>query len=229
LGIDISNALQIPGGTTPTYLFLNDCDGDMALALSDIEICDRITPAYLNNHMSLINNAQVVVVDTNIPKESLVFLAECCTAPIFADPVSTAKATKLHPILGKIHTLKPNRIEAELLSGVKITDDASLEKAAQALLDKGIRRVFISLGTEGVLGAEGQQLIKVPCYKATMRNATGAGDSFMAALAWAYLEGGDLENTAKAAAATASMAIESEETVNSAITAAAVRERMATK
>lgn len=45
--------------------------------------------------------------------------------PIFADPVSTAKAVKLQPVLGRLHTLKPNRIEAELLSGVAITDEAS--------------------------------------------------------------------------------------------------------
>ncbi len=227
LGIDISNALQISGGTTPTYLFLNDADGDMALALSDMEICDRITPAYLSAHLNLINNAQVVVVDTNIPQESIAFLAECCTAPIFADPVSTAKAVKLLPVLGKLHTLKPNRMEAELLSGVKITDDASLEEAAQALLNTGMHRVFISLGTEGVLAADRERMVRVPCYKATMRNATGAGDAFMAALAWAYLEGTDLETAASAAAAVAAMAIESEKTVNPAISPAALRDRMA--
>ncbi len=227
LGIDISNALQIPGGTTPTYLFLNDADGDMALALSDMEICDRITPAYLSNHLGLINNASVVVVDTNIPAESIAFLTECCTAPIFADPVSTAKAVKLRPILGKLHTLKPNRIEAELLSGVKITDDASLEEAARVLLASGLKRVFISLGTDGVLAADGEQMLRVPCYKATMRNATGAGDSFMAALSWAFTEGLELEDTAKAAAAVAAMAIESEETINPAISPAALRDRMA--
>ena len=66
--------------------------------------------------------------------------------PIFADPVSTAKAEKLKPVLGKLHTLKPNRIEAELLSGVAITDDASLDRAADALLATGLHRVFISLG-----------------------------------------------------------------------------------
>lgn len=226
LGIDLSNALQIPGGTTPTYLFLNDADGDMALALSDMEICEQITPAYLSNHLNLINNARVVVVDTNIPEESIAFLAERCTAPIFADPVSTAKAGKLLPVLGRLHTLKPNRIEAELLSGIRITDNASLEEAAKALLKRGLKRVFISLGTEGVLGAEEGRILRVPCYKATMRNATGAGDSFMAALAWAFVEGMDLETTARSAAAVAAMAIESHETVNPAISPSAVIRRM---
>ena len=226
LGIDISHALTVPGGATPTYLFLNDCDGDMALAVSDMEICDRITPAYLAANLSLLNNAQLVVTDTNIPAESLRYLTEHCTAPIFADPVSTAKAAKLKPILGKLHTLKPNRIEAELLSGVQITDDESLRLAAQTLLDTGLHRVFISLGTDGVLAADRREMRLVPCCKATMRNATGAGDAFMAALAWAYLEGTDLENTAASAAAAAAIAIESFETINPALSASAVRERM---
>ena len=228
LGIDLSCALLIPGGTTPTYIFLNDHDGDMALALSDMEICERITPAYLSNHMTLINNAELVVIDTNIPRESIAFLAERCTAPIFADPVSTAKATKLQGVLGKIHTFKPNRMEAELLTGIPITDDESLREAARALIRKGMERVFISLGTDGVLAADRERMIKVPCFKATMRNATGAGDSFMATLAWAYIEGIDLETTAKAAAAVAAMTIESEETINPAISAEAVRNRLQT-
>ncbi len=228
LGIDVSCALQIPGGTTPTYIFLNDDDGDMALALSDMEICENITPSYLSNHMTLINNAQLVVIDTNIPQESIEFLAERCTAPIFADPVSTAKAEKLQGVLGKLHTFKPNRMEAELLTGIPITDEESLEKAAQILIGTGMQRVFISLGTDGVLAADRERMIKVPCFKATMRNATGAGDSFMAALAWAYLEGTDLETAAKAAAAAAAMTIESEETINPAISAEAVRNRLQT-
>lgn len=226
LGIDISHALQVPGGATSTYLFINDNDGDMALAISDMEICESLTPAYFASKLPLLNDAQLVVVDTNLPAASLTYLAEHCTAPIFADPVSTAKAEKLRPILGKLHTLKPNRLEAELLSGVKITDDASLRQAAQALLDTGLHRVFISLGTDGVLAADHEQMITVPCYKAEMRNATGAGDAFMSALAWAYLEGTDLESTAKAAAATAALAVESVETINPELSAAAVAAKM---
>lgn len=226
LGIDISHALQVAGGATSTYLFLNDADGDMALALSDMEICEALTPAYFSANLPLLNDAQLVVVDTNLPEASLVYLAEHCTAPIFADPVSTAKAEKLRPILGRLHTLKPNRIEAELLSGIPITDDASLRQAAQALLDTGLHRVFISLGTDGVLAADREQMLTVPCYRAEMRNATGAGDAFMSAIAWAYLEGTGLEETAKAAAAAAALAVESVETINPALSPAAVAEKM---
>ena len=226
LGIDIGHALRIKDAATPTYLFINDADGDMALAVSDMEICEKISPSYLAANIQLLNNAQLVVVDTNIPEASLQYLAEHCTAPIFADPVSTAKAGKLRPILGRIHTLKPNLIEAELLSGVKVQDEETLRLAARRLLDMGVHRVFISMGSHGVFAADRNEMKLVGCKKAVMRNATGAGDAFMSALAWAYLQGTDLESTANAAAAAAAFAIESEETINSNITADAVRARM---
>ena len=115
LGIDLSHARTITGGTTSTYLYLTDHTGEMALAVSDMEICKRIAPSYLAANLPLLQNAQVVVADANIPAESLIYLAENCTAPLFCDPVSTVKAEKLRPILHRIHTLKPNRLEAELL------------------------------------------------------------------------------------------------------------------
>ena len=47
------------------------------------------------------------------------------------------KAKKFQGVLGKLHTLKPNRLEAELLSGIAIHNDDDLRRAAKALLDTG--------------------------------------------------------------------------------------------
>ena len=226
LGIDISHARRIAGGATSTYLFLTDADGDMALAVSDMEICERITPDYIASNLSLLNNAQVVVVDGNLPAETLRYLAEHCTAPVFADPVSVTKAEKLKPVLGKLNTLKPNRLEAELLSGVRITDERSMHLAAEKLLETGLHRVFISLGTEGVFASDGRGKIHAPCLQADVRNTTGAGDAFMAALVWAYMEGMDLRDSLQAASAAAAIATESEETINPAMSETALRERI---
>ena len=225
LGIDISHALQVPGGHTSTYVFLSGPDGDMALAVSDMAIYDHLTSAYLQAHRAMLDSAQLLVIDTNIPAASIAWLCENIRVPIFADPVSTAKAEKLRPVLGRLHTLKPNRIEAELLSGVPITDGESLARAAQALLDTGLRRVFISLGSEGVYAADHSGAVRLPCLPARMENATGAGDAFMAALAWAYLEGTDLSHTARLAQAAAAIAIEGAETINPQLNAQAVRAR----
>ena len=226
LGIDMSHALRVPGGTTSTYLYLTGPDGEMALAVSDMEICKKITPAYLAANLPLLQNAQVVVADTNLPEESLRYLAENCTVPLFVDPVSTTKAEKLRPILHKIHTLKPNRLEASLLSGVEIHSREDVAKAAEKLLELGVHRIFISLGADGVYGAMGNQKLWLPNLPGNMVNTTGCGDAFMAALVWAYLEGSDLEETAKAGLAAGSIAMEASETINPAMSAEALKSRM---
>lgn len=226
LGIDISHALRLTELPTSTYLYIAGPDGDMAMAMSDMQIADRITPAYLSANLSLLQNAQVVVCDTNIPAESLRYLAENVTAPLFCDPVSTVKAEKLRPILSHIHTLKPNRLEAELLSGVAIRCKEDVAKAAKALLEKGVHRLFISLGADGVYAATAQQELWLPNLPGNMVSTTGCGDAFMAALVWAYLEGTDLKNTALAGLAAGSIAMESAETINPAMSAAALKNRM---
>lgn len=226
LGIDISQSPVIPGGRTSTYLFINDPRGDMALAVSDMEIYRHLTPQALAQRRKLLDGSQVVVVDANIPSESIAWLAENCAAPIFADPVSTAKAVKLKPVLGRLHTLKPNRLEAELLSGVPITDGESLRRAADALLETGLRRVFISLGAEGVFAADHSGRVQLPCLPGNMVNATGCGDAFMAAIAWAYLQGTDLADAARAGLAASSIAMEGPETINPNLSEEALRQRL---
>ena len=226
LGIDLSHALRLSDMATSTYLYLTDPEGEMALAVSDMEICEKISPAYLASHLSQLQNAQVVVADANIPAESLEYLAENCTAPLFVDPVSTIKAEKLRPILGKIHTLKPNKLEAELLSGIPIHNEADLEMAADKLLSTGLRRIFISLGADGVYAASHDGSVWMENIPGNMVNTTGCGDAFMAALVWAYLQGSDLEQTALAGLAAGSIAMESGETINPLMSASALRSRM---
>lgn len=225
LGIDASRALRIPGATTSTYLYLTGPDGEMALAVSDMEVCRRITPEYLSGSLPLLQSAQVVVADANIPGESLRYLAENCSVPLFVDPVSTAKAEKLRPILPRIHTLKPNALEASILSGEEIHSDADVERAADRLLQMGVHRLFLSLGSRGVYAAMGKERLWLNNLPGSMVNTTGCGDAFMAALVWAYLEGMNLKDTALSGLAAAAIAMESPETINPAMSAEAIKAR----
>ena len=218
VGIDLSHARHVPEAATSTYVFLAGPDGDMALAVCDADIANTITPAYLAEQLPLLNRAPLVVLETNLPSQSIRYLAEHCTVPLFADPVSVTKSEKLHEVLGRLHTLKPNKLEAELLSGVEITDDASLEQAASALLATGLKRVFISLGADGLYCAEGKQRFRCPCPKTTLVNATGGGDALMAGLAKAYLLDLSLEDTARFALACSAIAVEGTQTINEELT-----------
>ena len=197
----------------------------MALAVSDMEVCRRITPEYLSGNLPLLQSAQVVVADANIPGESLRYLAENCSVPLFVDPVSTAKAEKLRPILPRIHTLKPNALEASILSGEEIHSDADVERAADRLLQMGVHRLFLSLGSKGVYAAMGKERLWLNNLPGSMVNTTGCGDAFMAALVWAYLEGMNLKDTALSGLAAAAIAMESPETINPAMSAEAIKAR----
>ena len=226
LGIDISPSPVIPGGHTSTYLFINDHQGDMALAVSDMDICSHISPELLSRRRGLLDGSCLVVLDTNIPEESIRWLCENCHAPLFADPVSTIKAEKLRGVLGKLHTLKPNRLEAELLSGVTIRDQESLEQAAAALLATGLQRVFISLGGDGVYAADRSGgRVQLPTLPGKMANTTGCGDAFMAAIAWSFQQELDLETTARMGLAASALAMESAETINEELSADAMQRR----
>ena len=228
LGIDLKYGLKRRGETTSTYLYIADPAGEMVLAVSDMAICDRITPQYLADNLNVLRGARVVVADTNIPKESLDYLAKNCTAPLFIDPVSTTKAEKLWDLLPYIHTLKPNKLEAELLSGIPIREKADVQKAAQKLLEQGVQRVFISMGGEGVFAADREKTVWTPVIPGNMVNTTGCGDAFTAALVWAWMEGLSLEETAKAGSAAGSIAMESVETINPQMSAENLRRRMGT-
>jgi len=217
LGMNLDYAVHVPDGTISIYLFLTEPDGNMALALSDTEIAKAITPAVLEARMDMLCAADAVVLDTNLEEDALQYVANHCTAPLFADPVSVHKADKLLPVLGKLHTLKPNLIEAAHLAGMEIRDRESLYAVADRLLSTGLRRVVISLGSHGALLAEGQKRVLLPCYPTKLVNVTGGGDAMMAALVYSHLHGKTLEESGAYALAAGSMAVRCSVTNNPAL------------
>lgn len=219
LNIDITQAMYVNDMPNAVYLYISDANGDMAVAVSDMDIYERLTPDYFNRKKQIIDKAKVVVLDTNLPEASLKWIIENAENPIFLDPVSTTKAEKIKDLLSGIHTLKPNKMEAEYLSGVKINDESSLEKAALSILKQGVKRVFISLGSDGVYCRDGRESFYVPCLKnINIKNTTGGGDAYMAGLVWGYMNDMSLEETGKLAMAASAIAVESSDTINEDLT-----------
>ena len=194
LGIDTSRMLTVPGARSSTYLYVTNAAGDVHVGIADMDIVQRVTPEFLRPQMAEINASDAVVVDANLSEETIAFLAEACTAPLYADPVSTAKAPRLRGILPRLAAFKPNRLEAALLTGENYPG-----KAARALLELGVRRVFISLGAEGMLAADGTETVRLPRNFGRVVNTNGAGDAAMAAIVWAGVRGLGLRETTEAA------------------------------
>jgi len=218
LGIDIDGYCSCPNDATSSYLFISDYSGDMALAISDMNIYRNMTPEYLESRMDVINNAKLVIVDTNIPTETIAYLTKNCKVPIFADPVSCTKAARLLPALSSLYTVTPNALETRILTGIKADQEDALEKAVKSFLDAGVKNAFITLGADGVYVADDKEKMHIRNLPGKLVNATGAGDAMMAGIAYAYLNNRSLKETALIGLAAASIAIESVETINEEMT-----------
>lgn len=225
-GVGLDYALQFDDAATSVYLFIADADGDMSLAVNDMAIHDRMTVSRLEPLMPALRCASMAVVEANLPEETIAHLAQTLEIPVIADCVSAAKAGRLRAAMPHLDAVKPNRIEAGLLTGVDVTDGASARRAAEALIGMGARRVFLTLGAHGVCCADGARTLLLPGVPVRMRNATGAGDAFTAALAWAMRRGLALEETALAGMAAASIAVESLETVSPGMSEPLLQRRM---
>lgn len=216
IGMDTSLSIVLPGASSSVYLFINDESGEMELALSHVDIMNNITPEYIESISSEINSAAAVVADCNISHETLMKLKEICKEPLYIDTVSVSHAEKIKGHLDGIDTIKPNLLEAEYLTDMMIETEVDFIEAARALIDQGVRRVFISAGPHGMLAADKDHMMMVDRYPAHVKCTTGAGDSAMAAIIWSSLKEGsdELADPAKAANAAASATISVDPTIH---------------
>lgn len=205
-GVDMSLTRIVPGARSPVYLYLSDEKGEMDAAVSDMEVMAALTPAYLRAHLGELDESDAVVLDGNLPEETIAFLCEKLRAPIVADPVSTAKAPRFASVLGRLAAIKPNLLEARALTGKQNPEDC-----ADALLRSGVGSVFLSLGAKGLLAASGEERVLLPCEKTELVSATGAGDAATAAIVWATVRGLGLAAAARAAVMAGAIAAASEE------------------
>ncbi|MGL4947124.1 MAG: carbohydrate kinase [Cetobacterium sp.] len=214
LGIGISNSLKIPNSSISTYISVLDNNNDMKIAIAAMDLYEHMTIDFIKSIKEVLEESKICVVDTNIPESTIEYIVNNFNIPIFLDCVSTTKAIKIKNIVGKFHTIKPNKIEAEVLSGIKITDANSLEKCASFFINKGVKQIFISLGEDGVFYSNGEKSGHVKSYKKQISNTTGAGDAFMAGVIYSFLENLDIIDSCKNGIACASIAISSHKTIS---------------
>lgn len=188
LGLDISLSLRDVQCSSSLYICVNQPDGEMSLAINDMEICNRLSPAFFQDKLPALSAREAVVVDTNLPAETLAFLARSCPAPLFAETVSIPKALKLKPILSRFTGIKTNRGEAEVLTGLGVHTPEEALEAAKALHRAGVRYVLLTMGSQGALVSDGREAFWMPPMTYAMVNTTGCGDAFFAGALWAWLE-----------------------------------------
>jgi len=191
-------------------------NGDMFVAANDMKLIENFPLSFLENCKELIQKSKLLLLDTNPSQEAIIEFAKLGDGiPIFADPVSTAKAKRLLPVLDKLTLIKPNIYELSTLTGLSCNSHDEIEKAAKALLEKGVYSVIVSMGEHGVYYTDQQDNnFYEKLEKANMKNATGAGDAFLAGVAYAFLKGKNAKDMVRFGLGMGKLAVCSDATIN---------------
>lgn len=227
IGLNMQDSLVLSNEDTSTYLSILDEKGDMMVAVSSMSIFEKITIDFIKEKKHIIDSSKLCIMDTNIPAEVIEYImTNHKNTDFFLDTVSTKKAVKVKEFIGCFHTIKPNKLEAEMLTGIKIETKGDLKKSAEYFLHKGVKRVFISLGEEGIYYNDGTLENYVTAPKIEMINSTGAGDAFIAALALCYLKNFNIDYTTRFAMTASILALSHENTINPNMSVDNINKRM---
>jgi len=213
VGINTDYCYMRKDAATPTYLAVLDEQGEMYVAAVDISCTLPIE--HIQAHADTIAGSRIVFMDTNLEQEMLEHLLDIFKHnDLYVDPISATEAQKVKHLVGKFHTIKMNRLEAEALTDMSISTNAELQKAGNYFLEQGTQRIVISLGAEGLYYRTNCQEIRLRPEPLIPKNATGAGDALMAGIAYCSLHGKSDAYTANFAQAMAQIALMSEQTVS---------------
>lgn len=217
-GIDLSRALFFPDMKSSVYLCVNNEHGDLVAGVSDMELCSKISHEYVSGNIDFLRSCDAVVFDTNLTEDTIAYLMRECTSPLFADCISGTKAKKLARVLdegkGNLFTLKANRYEAEALTGLEIKTAADAAECAKLLHARGVSRVFITLGADGVFASDGQVSVISPSPCTEIVNSSGAGDALLASLVFSHSLALPLSTSVSIGQIAAKLTLESENTVS---------------
>jgi pseudouridine kinase len=226
-GVDMQHVQQLESAATSTYLSVLDTTGDMQVAIADMSIIDELNAGRLQQYQAMLNQASLIVLDTNLPDDALTWLAGTfADHTIFVDTVSTTKALRIKPYLNSVHTLKTSAIEAEAITGLKARTQPELRALAGWIHEQGVERLFVTRGAQGVFYSTGdtQGVEKLQRTQSDVRNAGGAGDAFLATLAYAWLEKWPLEKSLQYALAAADVTLSHHATSSPALSLAAINQ-----
>lgn len=158
-----------------------------------------ITPKYIEKVLPVIANSDMVLMQQEIPMETIEFVSEKCfelNVPLLLNP-APAQSLK-QEVINKVTYITPNEHEAQVLFGT-----CDIHKALAQYPNK----VFITEGEKGVRYHNGEKEIIIPTYEVDVVDTTGAGDTFNAAFALALVEENTVEDSIRFANCAAALSV----------------------
>lgn len=188
-GIDVSRVFRDKLTPSGVALIFVAQDGENSIAVAGGANA-KLSPSDVKKAAGVIRSAGLLVAQLETPLATVtaaVELAVKAGVPVILNP---APARPLpNSLLERISILTPNETEAELLTGIKVTDAAAAAKACSKLRSRGVGIVILTLGERGAFLADANGRRLVPGFKVKTVDSTAAGDIFNGALSVALAEG----------------------------------------
>ena len=149
-----------------------------------------LNPQDIDKAKDIIEQADILLMQLEIPMRTVEYSAKLAFQRGTKVILNPAPATFLSDDLFKyLYAIIPNKTEAEILSGIKVSDFKSAKQAADIIASKGTNIVVITLGSEGAFIKEGNEYNLIKAEKVKAVDTTGAGDTFCGAFSVAISEG----------------------------------------
>lgn len=198
--MDLTHVAEIEGNSTGSYTAVLNMDGNLTIALADMDIFDKITPELLLKNDSILRTASCLIIDLNCPKKTIEFICSFSKKyhiPLVVIPVSSPKMTRLPSSLHAVSWLIVNKDETETFMKMTIKDDKDWKLSVEKWLNLGIQHVVVTNGEKGVMaGTNSEGIFYTPAISTSkVVDVTGAGDSFCSAVIHAWLNQLDMQST----------------------------------
>jgi len=155
-----------------------------------------------------IDHAGIVLLQLEIPMDTVNYIINYACSRGIKLILNPAPANSLSTeLLSRIDILTPNETEAGIISGIKVTDIESAEKAAKTICSMGVNTVIITMGPSGALICTEERTILKEAKKVEAVDSTAAGDVFSGALAVALSENKDIEAAVEFACEAATISV----------------------
>jgi len=206
-GIDVRHVTPDPASPSGVALIFVDDGGENCIAVAPGANA-VLTPEDVDAAEELITGAQVLVMQLETPIETVHRAAALAREHGVRVILNPAPARELSDeILGNVTILTPNESEAEMLTGIQVSDDAGAEEAARALAARGVDTVILTLGSRGAFVFEKDSGELVPGFEVQAVDTTAAGDVFNGSLAVGLAEGMPLTGAVRFANAAAALSV----------------------
>jgi ribokinase len=206
-GIDVKHVYRDRKAPSGVGLIFVDKDGENSIAVASGANA-RLSPADVKKARKAFAGSSVLLLQLEIPLETVMtaaLLAAQSGALVILNPAPAR--TLPDKLLRYVSVLTPNETEAEMLTGITVTNDSAAAKAASVLRARGVQTVILTLGARGAFVANDSITQIVPGFKVKAADTTGAGDVFSGALSVALADQQPLLQAVRFANAAAAISV----------------------